>query len=91
MRVNKNTFVLLFIGAHIIGALLYIEKENRYVKQLFLLQKTDKDLSFLHKKKQELLNKLYGLKNNQAIKQYAQAQGMQQTSLKSVKKLPQYE
>ena len=87
---KKNSFLTIFISAHIILIFLQIHKHTLFVKNNYQHQQCEKKLASLTEKKQILTQELHALKDRENIKKYAQEKlGMRPYALNQVKKLPQ--
>ncbi len=68
---KKNTFVALFIAAHILFIFLQVYKHTQFVKSTYAQQKHEKKHSALKRKKQSLVQQLYALKDRDSIRKFA--------------------
>ncbi len=68
---KKNTFIVLFITAHILFIFLQVHKHTQFVKSTYAQQKHEKKQSTLKRKKQSLVQQLYALKDRDTIRKYA--------------------
>ncbi len=85
---KKNSFLTIFISAHIILIFLQIHKHTLLVKNSYNQQQCEKKIATLTDKKQTLTQELYALKDRENIKQYAQNNlHMRPYKLSQVKKL----
>ena len=86
---KKNSFITLFITAHILLVFLQIHKHTLFIKNSYNHQECEKKLVLLQEKKQTLTQQLYALKDRDNIKKYAQDKlKMRPYALNQVKKLP---
>lgn len=86
---KKNSFITLFITAHILLIFLQIHKHTLFIKNSYNHQQCEKKLALLQEKKQTLTQELYALKDRDNIKKYAQNKlKMRPYALSQVKKLP---
>jgi cell division protein FtsL len=85
---KKNSFITLFITAHILLIFLQIHKHTLFIKNSYNHQQCEKKLALLQEKKQTLTQELYELKDRENIKKYAQNKlKMRPYALNQVKKL----
>lgn len=85
---KKNSFITLFITAHILLIFLQIHKHTLFIKNSYNHQECEKKLAVLQEKKQTLTQELYALKDRENIKKYAQDKlKMRPYALNQVKKL----
>lgn len=85
---KKNSFLTIFISAHIILIFLQIHKHTLFIKNSYNHQQCEKKLAALTEKKQTLTQELYALKDRENIKKYAQEKlNMRPYALNQVKKL----
>jgi len=85
---KKNSFITLFITAHILLIFLQIHKHTLFIKNSYNHQQCEKKLATLQEKKQTLTQELYALKDRENIKKYAQDKlKMRPYALNQVKKL----
>ena len=85
---KKNSFITLFITAHILLIFLQIHKHTLFIKNSYNHQQCEKKLAVLEEKKQTLTQELYALKDREHIKKYAQDKlKMRPYALNQVKKL----
>jgi hypothetical protein len=85
---KKNSFITLFITAHILLIFLQIHKHTLFIKNSYNHQQCEKKLALLQEKKQTLTQELYALKDRENIKKYAQDKlKMRPYALNQVKKL----
>ena len=88
---KKKTFILLFIGVHVLFIALQIDKQSRMVRLSYKKQKDEQKYKELITTKQALVNKLYAIKNKKEIKAYAQEQlDMKPLKLHSIKRISTY-
>ncbi|HEX4068678.1 MAG TPA: hypothetical protein VHX42_01145 [Candidatus Babeliales bacterium] len=86
---KKNSFITLFITAHIVLIFLQIHKHTLFIKNSYNHQECDKKIAALTEKKQTLTQELYALKDRENIKKYAQDKlKMRPYALNQVKRLP---
>jgi len=69
---KKNTFIALFITTHIVFIALQIHKHTLFIKESFRKQKNEKEKLKLEQNQQELTHELYALRNQGAIKKFAE-------------------
>lgn len=85
---KKKTFILLFIGVHVLFVILQIDKQSRMVRLSYQKQKDEQKYKELLTTKQALVNKLYAIKNKKEIKVYAQEHlDMKPLKLHSIKRI----
>jgi len=85
---KKNSFLTIFISAHIFLIFLQIHKHTLFVKNSYNHQLCEKSIATLTEKKQTLTQELYALKDRENIKKYAQEKlKMRPYALNQVKKL----
>ena len=85
---KKNSFLTIFIFAHIILIFSQIYKHTLFIKNSYNHQQCEKKLIALSEKKQTLTQELYALKDRDNIKKYAQNKlNMRPFALNQVKKL----
>jgi hypothetical protein len=85
---KKNSFLTIFISAHIILIFLQIHKHTLFIKNSYNHQQCDKNITTLTEKKQTLTQELHALKDRENIKKYAQEKlNMRPYALNQVKKL----
>jgi len=85
---KKNSFLTIFISAHILLIVLQIHKHTLFIKNSYKHQQCEKKLVALTEKKQTLTQELYALKDRDNIKKYAQEKlHMRPYALNQVKKL----
>lgn len=88
---KKKTFIVLFLTVHVLFIALQIDKQSKMVKLSYTKQKAEQTHSTLSKRKQELINRLYTLRNKQEIKNYAQAHlNMKPLKIKQVQRIPSH-
>lgn len=86
---KKNSFITLFITAHILLIFLQIHKHTLFIKNSYNHQECEKKIAALTEKKQTLTQELYVMKDRDNIKKYAQEKlKMRPYALNQVKKLP---
>ena len=86
---KKNSFITLFITAHILLIFLQIHKHTLFIKNSYNHQQCEKKVVALQEKKQTLTQELYALKDRENIKKYAQDKlKMRPYALNQVKRLP---
>lgn len=82
---------MLFIGVHILFIVLQIDKQSKMVRLSYKKQKDEQKYKELLTHKQNLINKLYAIKNKKDIKVYAQEHlNMKPLKLHSIKRIPLY-
>ncbi|MEX0940161.1 MAG: hypothetical protein WDZ41_02285 [Candidatus Babeliales bacterium] len=85
---QKKTFIILFIGMHVIFILLQVHKQSYAIQLSYLKQKNDKIKQELIDKRKILTQEYYAMQNKSSIKKFAQQElGMKKISLKQVKQL----
>lgn len=85
---KKNSFITLFITAHIVLIFLQVHKHTLFIKNSYNHQQCEKKTVLLTEKKQTLTQELYALKDRDNIKKYAQNKlNMRPYTLNQVKKL----
>jgi cell division protein FtsL len=85
---KKNSFITIFISAHIVLIFLQVHKHTLFIKNSYNHQQCEKKLALLQEKKQTLTQELYALKDRDNIKKYAQNKlKMRPYALNQVKKL----
>ncbi len=84
---NKNTFIAVFISAHIIFIFLQVHKHTKFVQYTYTLQKLEKKRGKLQEKKQTYVQHLYALKDREAIKKFARTLHMRPVKLTQIKKI----
>lgn len=79
----------LFIGIQLLLVVLQIHKHTTRAQISYNKQKNEKRKQGLLIKRQEMMQQLYGLKNYDAIKEFAQKElHMKQITLSQIKKMP---
>jgi len=73
---NRSRFVTISFFLLILFIFLKIYQHNKIVKLIYEKQKTERMKAKLKKKKNSLLVKLYQLKDQQRVREQAQALGM---------------
>ena len=85
---KKNSFLTIFISAHILLIILQIHKHTLFIKNSYNQQQAEKKVATLTEKKQTLTQELHALKDRENIKKYAQEKlNMRPYALNQVKKL----
>jgi hypothetical protein len=85
---KKQTFITIFIGAHILFASLQIYKQNEFTKRAYEHQRKQHMHDQLIEKRNDLKNKKCALASHTDIKRFAHSQGLEPISItKQVKKL----
>jgi len=79
---------MIFIGAHILFVAAQIHKQSKLVKLSYEKQRYETEKEKLIKKKQELTNSLYALKNPAKVKEFAtETLHMEPLNLNQVKRI----
>lgn len=85
---KKNSFLTIFISAHIFLIFLQVHKHTLFIKNSYNQQQCEKKLAALTEKKQTITQELHALKDRENIKKYAQEKlNMRPYALNQVKKL----
>jgi cell division protein FtsL len=84
---KKGAFFTLFLTTNILFLILQIQKQSAWVKQSYEQQRLEQQAMHLQQRNSELTQKLHTLKNPQAIKEYAHAQGMRPIKLSQIKSI----
>jgi len=85
---KKNSFITIFITAHIVLIFLQVHKHTLFIKNSYKHQQCEKKVAALTEKKQILTQELYALKDRENIKKYARdTLHMHPYTLAQVKKL----
>ena len=86
---KKNSFITIFITAHIVLIFLQVHKHTLFIKNSYNHQQCEKRITTLTEKKQKLTQELYALQDRDNVKKYAQNKlKMRPYALHQVKKLP---
>lgn len=79
----------VFIGVHIIFAVVQIHKSSRFIQESYRTQLCEAMHKELEHTKQELTYKLTAIQSRAAVKQFAQQNlGMRSMSLNQIHRLP---
>ncbi len=85
---KKNSFITIFITAHIVLIFLQVHKHTLFIKNSYNQQQCEKKIACLTEKKQILTQEVYALKDRENIKKYAQNKlHMRPYALNQVKRL----
>ncbi len=85
---KRQTFIFIFIFAHIMFASLQIYKQNEFTQRAYEHQRKQRTLEELVEKRNDLKNKKCALATHVDIKRFAQSVGLEPISItKQVKKL----
>ena len=89
---KKQTFIIIFVSAHLLFIGFQIDKQTQLVKLSYKKQTYEQKLKELKTSEQKLTNHLHALQNHQKIKAFASSTlGMQPLFLKNLKHLPKNE
>lgn len=85
---KRNTFIAMFITAHIVFIFLQVHKHTQFVTFTYARQKLEKKQNTLQQEKQLLTQQLYALKDRDTVKKFARKTlKMRPIRLNQVKKL----
>lgn len=85
---KKNSFIILFLAAHVLLIFLQIHKHTLFIKNNYKQQLCEKKIIALQEKYQTLTQQLHALKDRDAIKKYAYEKlKMRPYTLHQVKKI----
>lgn len=84
---NKRSFITVLIVAHVGALLMLIDKQNRFVRSTYDIQRAQRYKQELTSSMHELQREIAQIENKESILAYAQKQGMQQIALKQIRKI----
>lgn len=81
---KKNAFIFFFCAVQLFLVFFYIFKESQIIKLSYEKQKYEHLKKELLERKKNLIHELHMLKNKQAIKEYAEKNGMVPLTLTAI-------
>lgn len=83
---HKLTFISLLLVAHVGALLVLIDKQNRFVRSAYDVQRAQRSKHELTSSLHRMTKDIAQIENKEQILAYARAQNMQQIALQNIRK-----